>query len=248
MKRPIVGTRNDALIPAPVGSENMTSALIVDDNKIDQRRLKSLCDKADLSLDFTTVETLSAMKAALGQRSFDIIFIDYRLDDGDGIGALNMIKKDANNRDAATIMIAGVAQTTIAVTALKSGCDDYILKDALDQNWLRRAVASALDKSRLKREFNESELLRTTLSAVLTEFSKSCTTEMKPILSRMLRQIRSLRRTTTTQATSRARQDIQELEVCCSELWEYIEGFEQSAIEACDVQFSPPRQVIEQRA
>lgn len=238
MQKTLLGTSADQPNLALVTTMNMTSALIVDDSPIDQRRLKSLCDKADLALDFDEASSLSEMKQALSRKSYDIIFIDYRLDDGDGIGALHAIKQNAKNHDAATIMIAGVAQTTIAVAALKSGCDDYILKDAMDQHWLKRAVTNALEKSRLKREFNKSELLRSTLSKVLTDFSKSCTLEMKPMLSRMLRQVRNLRGTMAPVGSGQGKSEIQDLENCCSELWDYIEGFERAAIDACDSQFS----------
>lgn len=238
MQRTLLETPAEQPNLALVSSTNITSALVVDDSPIDQRRLKSLCDKADLALDFDEASSLSEMRQALNKKSYDIIFIDYRLDDGDGIGALHAIKQNAKNLNAATIMIAGVAQTTIAVAALKSGCDDYILKDAMDQHWLKRAVTNALERSRLKREFNESELLRSTLSKVLTEFSKSCTVEMKPILSRMLRQVRGLRGTTASAGTGQGKTDIQDLENCCSELWNYIEGFERAAIEACESQFA----------
>lgn len=232
--------RAEDLKLALVSNTRLVSALVVDDSPIDQRRLKSLCDKADLALDFDEANSLSEMRQALRTKMYDIIFIDYRLEDGDGLSALNAIKSDQKNQGAATIMIAGVAQTTIAVTALKSGCDDYILKDALDPHWLKRAVTNALEKSRLKRDFSESELLRNTLSKVLIEFSKSCTVEMKPILSRMLRQVRDLRGPMAAAAAAgigTGKTDIHDLETCCSELWNYIEGFERSAVDACEMQF-----------
>lgn len=211
-------------------------AMIVDDNAIDRRRLKSMCDKADLDMEFLEAESIAEMQAALKVAEFDLIFIDYRLDDGDGLGALSLIKKDRLNGDAATIMVAGVGQTAIAVSALKSGCSDYILKESLDPQWLKRAVTNAVDKSRLQRQYDSSELARASLTEVLQRFSKECTLEMKPILSRMLREIRTLSTTLPDPGRTNCQMQIDALNKSCQDLWSFSAGIERAAEHACKIE------------
>ncbi|MBD3676771.1 MAG: response regulator [Rhodobacteraceae bacterium] len=210
--------------PNPAQTPDRPAALILDDSVVDRRKLKSVCDKADLALDFHEVDSITQMREALNERQYDIIFIDYRLTDGDGLKALEIISTHPSNRLAATIMIAGVAQASIAVSALKAGCSDYILKDALDPNWLRRAVINALEKSRLRQEFDSSEETRVALLSAMKGFSKDCVEEMKPLLSRMMRQVRRIRGRAMTHPGGIP--EIEELESSCRRLWQFLEEIE----------------------
>lgn len=218
-------------IARPADAPETLLTLIVDDNQIDRRRLKAMCDKATLGLEFVETTSIAEMKAALNETVFDLIFIDYRLGDGDGLGALNLIKKHALNHNTATIMVAGVDQTSVAVSALKSGCNDYVLKDALDPHWLKRAVTNAVDKSRLQRKIDSSEEMRSALTKALQEFSSDCTVEMKPLLSQMLRRVRNLRK-------SQPGADVDGIVRTCEQLWNFVEGLERAAVELCDQQWS----------
>lgn len=215
-------------------TNDRTVTLIVEDNPIDRRRLTAMCDKADLNLAITEVSSIAEMEVALEKTAFDLIFIDYRLDDGDGLDALNIIKESDLNFCTATIMVAGVGQTSIAVTAMKNGCSDYVLKDSLEPHWLKRAVANAVDKSRLKQKYADSELVRTTLAAVLSRFSNECAQDMKPMLSRMLRQIRGLTMAIPVPARKDCSKDIDALVDSCQQLWVFAEGIERAANLICE--------------
>ncbi|SIS53378.1 Response regulator receiver domain-containing protein [Roseivivax lentus] len=205
-------------------------ALIVDDNKIDRRRLKAMCDRALLNISFQEARSLAEMKEALNEQRFDLIFIDYRLDDGDGLTALYHIKRHANHANAATIMVAGIGQAEIAVSALKSGCSDYVLKDALDPNWLKRSVTTAVENARLRSQINTSEEMRTSLLSTLQDFATDCKEEMKPMLSQMLRHIRNRRSAESDSEADAA------LAQSCHQMWLFVDGLERSAAEMCRAQ------------
>ena len=201
-------------------------ALIIDDNEIDRRRLKSFCDKSGLTLEFTDADSLAEMRVALDAAEFDPIFIDYRLDDGDGLRALELIKRHPKNCFAATIMIAGIAQTTVAVAALKAGCSDYILKDSLDPAWLHRAVVNAIEKSQLRRGMDASEQVRQTMQIALQGFTQEFAQELKPMLSKMLRLVRGMRGAGDSDIIAVPARRFGELEETCERLWEFAENVE----------------------
>lgn len=207
---------------------NRCRALIVDDNEIDRRRLKNFCDRSGLDIDFVDAASIAQMREVLKDNVFDLIFIDYRLDDGDGLRALEVIKRNAKNCFAATIMVAGVAQTQVAVTALKAGCSDYILKDQLDPEWLKRAVINALEKSQLRRGMDASEQIRETLRVVLNGFTQEVTQEMKPMLSRMMRELRRARGSAQGNRVSMSLDELTGLEETCSALWDFAKNVEKS--------------------
>ncbi len=198
------------------------SALIVDDDAIDRRRLKSFCTKAGLNLDFVEASSLAEMHVEMNRHLFDLIFIDYRLQDGDGLKALEAIKVHPMNAMSAKIMVAGIAQTEIAVQAMKQGCNDYILKDSFDPNWLRRAVTNALENSKLQRDVDSAQRMRASVVKTMNGFAQDCAQEMKPTLSKMLRQIAMLR-----SETGRIRKaEFDALEQSCTRLRDFIEGIE----------------------
>jgi PleD family two-component response regulator len=59
-----------------------------------------------------------------------------------------MIKHHKNNQDAAKIMISGNTQASVAVSALKRGCSDYVSKKELTPELFQKSVYDALKKAR----------------------------------------------------------------------------------------------------
>ncbi|MCG2715436.1 MAG: response regulator [Candidatus Marinimicrobia bacterium] len=66
-----------------------------------------------------------------------IILLDIKLPDGDGVEFLKEIK--VNHADIDVIMITGIADKEIALSALKNGAADYITKP-IDLNYLTNSV------------------------------------------------------------------------------------------------------------
>lgn len=198
------------------------SVLIVDDNHVDRQRLRRLTDTLNLPVSIEDTASLAGLKTKLDERSYDLVFIDYRLPEGDGLDALDMIKLHPANKGVATIMVAGDAQAAIAVSALKSGCDDYVAKDALDPEALHHAVYNALHNAAVKQSNALGVDLHKTTYEVLQGVSDTCFNEMRPILARMLRQIRFVGRGDALPNGERA-QMLNELEGSCVRLWDFFQ-------------------------
>jgi len=88
----------------------------------------------------------------LDQNSYDVIFIDYHLTDANGLEILELIQMHPKNGAADTIMVAGEGLAEIAVKALTMGCSDYIVKNSITKESLRRAIINALQKTARKAE------------------------------------------------------------------------------------------------
>jgi PAS domain S-box-containing protein len=125
--------------------------LIVDDNPVDREAVTRLLGSDDLVLEAATASHGLALAAV--QRP-DCILLDHRLPDREGIDLLGEI---ASSR-AAVIMLTGQGDETLAVEAIRRGASDYLVKDRLDREALRRAIAGAIEREALRHELSSRQL------------------------------------------------------------------------------------------
>jgi two-component system response regulator PilR (NtrC family) len=128
-------------------------ALVIDDEP-------DICELLSLTLGRMDIETataanVSAAKALLGERKFDLCLTDMKLPDGDGLELVKWMQVHAPNVPVAVITAHGNVET--AVQALKLGAFDFISKP-LDLNNLRDIIQNAL-KVDSTSEDNKSPLL-----------------------------------------------------------------------------------------
>lgn len=118
--------------------------LLLDDSDFDRKRIRRFSTRTDLPIQLDEVGSIADMDAAVAQTHYDLILIDYRLPEGDGILALDRIQKSAMNRGAGKIMITGNANTDTAVAAMRAGCHDFLAKDSMNPDLLRHAMIKAM--------------------------------------------------------------------------------------------------------
>lgn len=127
-------------------------ALLLDDSTFDRARIRRLGHKSELTLDLSEVGDIEELKQAISREVFDLILIDYRLPQGDGLDVLEHIKNSPLNGEAATIMITGDGDMETAVTAMRNGCHDFLTKDAMTAEHLRFAVVRAMRSAAEQRD------------------------------------------------------------------------------------------------
>jgi len=211
-----------AAIQAGAASGPAARILIVDDHRFDRMRLKRLCGGLDFPTRLAEADSLAAMAREMDEGRFDLILLDYNLPDGTGLQGMELIRAHAKNAGAATVMITGTDQTEVAIEALRGGCSDYIDKDELSPASLRRSAINALQKSALQLGLESQELKRSEVEALLRKFSGECAEEIKPIVSRMLGQMRGLREVGPSNAAAFA-DGLADMERSCMRLWEFLE-------------------------
>jgi len=128
--------------------------LVVDDEQSVATTIKAI-----LQLDGNEVTAVTSGKEALdllGRQEFDVVLTDLRLDDLDGIEILRETQKLWP--DTVSIMLTGYASLESAVTALRSGAYDYLIKPS-DVDELRATVGRGLERRRLRQRLVELEQL-----------------------------------------------------------------------------------------
>ncbi len=112
-----------------------TKILIVDD----EHDIVELLEDLLLQKGYNVARAFSQAEAREQIETFkpSIILLDIKLPDGDGVDFLKEIKVD--HADIDVIMITGLADKEIALSALKNGAADYITKP-IDLNYLTNSV------------------------------------------------------------------------------------------------------------
>jgi DNA-binding NtrC family response regulator len=123
------------------------SILIVDDEEVALRNLQHVMSKEG----YEVTATRSGAKALtlLGQQRFDVVLTDLRMEKVDGMDVLRRCR--AADPASEVILITGYVSAESAVAAMKQGAFYYLAKPfRLDE--VRKVVAEAMEKVRLKRE------------------------------------------------------------------------------------------------
>ena len=99
---------------------------------------------------YRTIEAETAAQAlARSEEGVDLVLLDYRLPDGDGLSVLKRLK--ARDPDALVILLTGMTSVDMAVEAMKEGAYHYATKPFnLDE--IAILVEKALETTRLRRE------------------------------------------------------------------------------------------------
>ncbi|MFO8001760.1 MAG: sigma-54 dependent transcriptional regulator [Marinilabilia sp.] len=134
----------------------MAKILVIDDQKSIRNTLKDILEYEGHEVDLA--ETGPEGLEKFGTDKFDVILLDIKMPDMDGMEVLDKIMEKAP--DIPVIMISGHGNIDTAVDAIKKGAYDFIEKP-LDLNRLLVTIRNGLDKKEL---VNETRVLRRKVS------------------------------------------------------------------------------------
>lgn len=143
--------------------EKLLRALIVEDSEDDALLLKRQLQSGGYKVVSQRVDTPDAMKAAIEQQSWDIVFADYTMPQFDGLSALRLLRE--TNSDMPFIFVSGTIGEDTAVMAMRAGAQDYIMKGRSKR--LLPAVERELQEAETRRDRRQTEQARARLIATL---------------------------------------------------------------------------------
>ncbi len=126
--------------------------MIIDDDDLMGETLQDIFQEEGYN-----VATASNGREAINkveQMVFDVVIIDIKLPDMDGIALLRKFKKVYT--EMICIIITGYSNLQNAISALKDGADGYFVKPLIFDDLLHR-IHQELEKQHLRRELKESE-------------------------------------------------------------------------------------------
>lgn len=119
-----------------------SNILIVDDEEIVGRsfaRILAVCD-----CDAETVPSAGEALRAMSERPFDVVLLDMRLPDGDGMSVLRTIKEKWP--ECEVVVITGYPSIAAAKEAVRLGAYDYLAKPVGPDEVLGAARGAMLRK------------------------------------------------------------------------------------------------------
>ncbi len=126
--------------------------LIVEDVEDDAILVVRQLRKGGFAAAFERVETAAAMKAAVARQEWDLVIADYTLPQFNARAALRLLQD--LGIDLPFIIVSGNIGEEIAVSAMKAGAHDYMLKENLTR--LAPAVERELREAHIRRERREA--------------------------------------------------------------------------------------------
>ncbi|MCL5966345.1 MAG: response regulator [Deltaproteobacteria bacterium] len=127
--------------------------LIVEDSEDDALLLVRELRHGGYDVTFERVDTAAAMTDALDRRQWDLVVADYTMPRFSGTEALKLVRR--KSLDIPFIFASGTIGEDTAVTAMKEGANDYVLKGNLKR--LIPAVERELREAEVRREHRRAE-------------------------------------------------------------------------------------------
>lgn len=127
--------------------------LVIDDNPDDREFCMRALLKADERYSLMEAEGGEDGLVLIEERRPDCVLLDYRLPGLSGLEVLRRIH--AIDAFLPVIIMTGQGHEEIAVKAIKSGAQNYLVKSTLTSQILHRSVVSAVEHAELERQITE---------------------------------------------------------------------------------------------
>lgn len=128
--------------------------VVIDDDQGDIELIRRYIEEiSEWEADIYPVTSPEADSILSVCRDADVVLLDYMLSKNNGLDVFNELNTPKCN--IPVVMITGCGSEMIAVEAMKSGISDYIAKNHLSADSLRRAVNYAIKKAEIQRQADQ---------------------------------------------------------------------------------------------
>jgi diguanylate cyclase (GGDEF)-like protein len=127
--------------------------LLVEDSEDDALLLERELRRNGFALELDRVDSADQLSSALQHTHWDVVITDHNLPGFDSVAALRMVRE--TGQDIPVIILSGTIGEDAAVAAMKSGANDYIMKDNLAR--LVPAIERELREAGVRREHRLAE-------------------------------------------------------------------------------------------
>jgi len=230
-----VSKRNGDVDPLPV--------LILEDERFDRHRLARMCSALPFDCEVSNATTLESFTTELEREIFGLILLDYTLPDGTGIDALEVLRLSPRNMNAPTLMISGREDAALAQEVYAAGCAALLSKDQLTSTKFALAVSDALGPQDAALAPDAQVFDRDVVAGLLGKTTQRNARDIKPMVSRMMRQLRGIR----AHASEEEGVALQAIEQNCMSMWSFLIEMERrdGASLLQDVQPAPEMQLAQ---
>ncbi|HEX5078423.1 MAG TPA: GGDEF domain-containing response regulator [Geminicoccaceae bacterium] len=128
--------------------------LLIDDDLADAIRTADLLAQGGVGrFTMTRVATIADAARRLSSVRYDAVLLELILPDREGVDAVKAVLAIAP--DMPVVVLTGLADERLALEAVASGAQDYLIKGQGDAGLLRRAIRHAIERKRVERELHQ---------------------------------------------------------------------------------------------
>jgi diguanylate cyclase (GGDEF)-like protein len=130
--------------------------LIVDDDYVDREHIKRTLLKNDTPCNFTETESVDAAIECFQTQQFDVVLLDYRMPQRDGIELILELRNEPMDRAVAIVMLSNSEDEDLALECVRAGAQDFVPKAEISSSRLRRAILHAQTRYELEQKLYQS--------------------------------------------------------------------------------------------
>lgn len=150
------GRGNEAGLATNSVDNRPIQLLLVEDNPADVRLLRELLKEiSGSSFVLTVAPRMSEAQARLAAESFDVVVTDLSLPDSRDLSSFRELRSVAPT--VPVIVLSGLDDESLAVSAVREGAQDYLFKTGLDAHILGRSIRHAIERHVAEQKLVRSE-------------------------------------------------------------------------------------------
>jgi PAS domain S-box-containing protein len=128
-------------------TDETVKILLVEDNSGDARLVREMLARTgDGRFDIEWVTRLGDGLERLGRGGIDVVLLDLGLPDSQGLDTF--ARANAQSPQVPFLVLTGLADETVGVTAVRQGAQDYLIKGEVDGKLLLRAIRYATERKK----------------------------------------------------------------------------------------------------
>jgi PAS domain S-box-containing protein len=145
--------------------------LLIEDNPADARLIGIMLTQASaLSFQFSWVDNLTEGIERIRSSDIDVVLLDLGLPESTGLETLERLR--AGTRVPTLVVLSGLTDEGVAVQALRSGAQDYLVKGLVDSPLLVRAIRYAIERNQAEEALRQAHAeLETRVAERTTELA-----------------------------------------------------------------------------
>ena len=136
--------------------ESHLKILLIDGDEAGRENVKHLLKKSNLNVNLNEAGDCNLGIEIIKAQEFDCILVDYHLPDAKGIEVIDQIR-EVNTDRVPVIVLAGMGSEKMAVEVLKKGAADYVSKNELNSEVLKRSITNAVQIHQFQQKASAAE-------------------------------------------------------------------------------------------
>lgn len=129
--------------------------LIVEDNPGDVRLIIEMLHDSDGNMTVEIVDTQAAAIDRLAVADIDLVLLDLGLPDSQGLETFTRLRDAAPG--VAIIVFTGNSDVELAVSAVKGGAQNFLVKDRVSAELMTQAISYAIERKQVEKALASSE-------------------------------------------------------------------------------------------